>query len=155
MSRGKEHGFTLIELVTVVSIVSLLLELSVPFGLHFIRNARAAQILEDFTTVRAAALLYNADTNAWPAEADAGVTPGMLVPYLPRGFSFTRSSYTLDWENWVLPEGTPRYPATKILVAVSLSTADPELGRAVMNLLAWNSVWYTMGDRYTFLIVGT
>ncbi|MBI1799108.1 MAG: prepilin-type N-terminal cleavage/methylation domain-containing protein [Candidatus Eisenbacteria bacterium] len=155
MNRANARGFSLIELMMVVTIAGILLRIALPAYSNLVRNARAAQAVGDFNTVRAAAFSYHTVTNAWPREYATGKTPPELVPYLPRGYTFVKSKYSLDWENWVLPRGTPRYPATQVMLGVSVSTTDAKLGNTVVSVLGKSAAHYTMNNSYTFVISST
>jgi len=155
MRRSPSRGFSLVELMIVLMIVGILLRLSLPAYNNLVRNARAAQVAADFNTVRAAAFAYHAATNAWPPESGTGVVPPTLVTYLPPGFSFVKSTYSLDWENWVLPAGTPQYPSTQVMLGISVSTTDSKLGNSVVSILGQNTAHYTMNTSYTFVISST
>ena len=155
MRRRSDRGFSVLELMIVLSIAAMLLRIALPTYTNLVRNARAAQIASDFNTVRAAAFAYHAATNGWPTECGTGVVPPELVGYLPHAFSFAKSNYSLDWENWVLPNGTPQYPSTQVMLGISVSTPDANLGNRVVNLLGRNCAHYTMNDSYTFLISST
>ena len=151
----RDRGFSVLELMIVLSIVGLLLRIALPTYTNLVRNARAAQVASDFNTLRAAAFAYHAASNGWPGESGTGVMPPELKGYLPRGFSFTKTNYSLDWENWVLPNGTPQYPSSQVMLGISVSTPDAALGHRVVQLLGQNCAHYTMNDSYTFVISST
>lgn len=150
--RVHRAGFTLIELMVAVLIVGILARIAVPAYQGFVYRARAAQALGDIQAVRVAAYSYNADTNQWPPDKYAGVVPDELVPYLGEGFSFDRDYFRLDWENWILPDGSPKHPQTGVLLGVSLSTDDERLGAALEALLSSDRAHYTLSTNYTFII---
>lgn len=151
---NRRAGFTLIELLIVVAIIGILARFAIPSYAHMKRRAVAAKIVGDFNAVRLAAFDYHAGTSAWPPEAATGVVPPLLVKSLPGGFTFKRTGYNLDWENWTVSgSGT-----TGILLGISVSTTDALLGAQVLKLLQSNSVArFTTGTKYTFIIqaVGT
>jgi len=155
MKRSSSRGFSLVELMIVLMIIGILIRITIPAYNNLVRNARAAQVAADFNTVRAAAFAYHAATSAWPPESGTGVVPPTLVTYLPPGFSFAKSTYSLDWENWILPSGTPQYPSTQVMLGISVSTSDPKLGNSVVSILGNNCAHYTMNDSYTFVISST
>jgi len=151
---SRPRGFTLVELLMVVTIIGILVRIALPSLQAFRRKAEAAKVVGDFEAVRIAAYNYNADTDLWPPEAAAGRVPRQLVNYLPRGFSFTKAGYQLDWDYWIRARGTSRYPATGILIGISVTTRDRLLGQAVMNLLAPKSTAaFAAGGKYTFMVL--
>ena len=150
--RGESGGFTMIEVVTVAVVMGTLVRIAMPNFHEVLLKARAAEVVGDFEVVRVAVANYHADHLEWPPDAYPGQVPAGLEEYLPEGFSFTRAGYLLDWENWVLPNGLPQHPATGILLGVSISTDDAELGNAVVDLLGGTMAHYTLGNSYTFVI---
>jgi prepilin-type N-terminal cleavage/methylation domain-containing protein len=154
--RRATGGFTLVEVVVVVAVVSILTRIALPNFQEAAIRARAAAALGDVDVVRTAAVNYNARTNEWPAEAPAGQVPPELVADLPEGFTFDRGEYLLDWDRWSLPAGLPGETGGRphTLLGVSVATDDPLLGNAVAGLVNQNG-WYSLGNTNTFLIDGS
>ncbi len=145
-------GFTLVELAIVILILGILATLGLPAYQNAVIKARAADVLGDFNTIKIAAYNYFAEHNEWPADVYPGIAPPELQDYLPPNFSFTGTDYELDWEYWILPDGTPKHPGTGVLIGISVTTENEELANAVMQLLGANTAHYTLGDNYTFII---
>jgi prepilin-type N-terminal cleavage/methylation domain-containing protein len=155
MSDAKRpRGFTLVELCITIVIAAILVRVALPNYLAMIRNGRAARAVSELMVVRAAAFSYYTERGTWPAEGAAGQVPAALAPYLPPRFSFNRGSYRIDWENWVLPNGLPRFPNRQTMLGVSVVTNEKALGNAVLKLLARANPRLTHGTSYTLLIVG-
>jgi prepilin-type N-terminal cleavage/methylation domain-containing protein len=132
---------TLIELLVVVLIISILAAIAQPQMTQVIVKAKAADVVSDMQAVRVALYNYQADQNAWPAEVGSGQMPVGLDTYLPEGFDFTSTEYSLDFDNW---GGTP------YMVGVTLVTADAILGVTLLEMLAspkWNAA-----DKYTWVV---
>ncbi len=150
----RRRGFTLIELMMVAAIIGLLARIAIPRVSDAVRRARATRVIGDFQAIRIAAFDYHAASGEWPPDYGAGTIPPELVGSLPDGFSFNRDGYTLDWENWSLPGGTPTQPSTGILLGISVTVDDPQIGEAVIRMLGDGAgVRYAMGNTYTFMIV--
>jgi prepilin-type N-terminal cleavage/methylation domain-containing protein len=135
------RGMTLIELLVVVLIISILAAIAQPQMTQVIVKAKAADVVSDMQAVRVALYNYQADQNAWPAEVGSGQMPVGLDTYLPEGFDFTSTEYSLDFDNW---GGTP------YMVGVTLVTADAILGVTLLEMLAspkWNAA-----DKYTWVV---
>lgn len=85
-------GFTLVELMVVMLIISILLAIAVPSFVASIRSAREAALREDLHTLRDAIEQYTEDKQQAPQSLDDLVQAGYLkaVPIDP----MTRSSST-------------------------------------------------------------
>lgn len=152
--RKLRPGFTLIELTIALFIVATLAALALPTYRNMVVKARAAKVAGDFNTVRVAAFNYYTEHDEWPADNYPGIVPPELVPYLPSDFTFNHDGYQLDWENWVLPDGTPMHPETHVLLGISVVTNDGLLAAAVVKLLGSGMTHYTLDNNYTFVIEG-
>jgi len=144
-------GFTLIELLVVSSIIGILAGLVIPNLRTMIFRARATEVAADMEVIRVAALSYNAESYAWPAEVTLGTLPTELSGYLPDGFSFSGNGYELDFENWSLPGGLPGDPGTTTLIGVSVTADTDELGNAVAEFLA-GAIVFSVGNTHTIVI---
>lgn len=152
MNRTRRGGYTLVELTVAAIVVAILARIAMPLYQDMTYKARAAATLGDLNAIRVAAYSYNADSNRWPADTQPGEVPPELLPYLGDDFTFDRDHYQLDWENWVLPDGTPRHPDTRVLLGVSIVTSDARLGQALEEIVPGDGVRYTLGSNYTFII---
>jgi len=139
--RSDERGFSLIELMIVVTIISIIAALAQPQLHGVLLKARAADVVADLNAVRVAVLQYQGSLNVWPAEEAAGTIPTDLIPYLPEGFSFNQEEYTLDYENL---GGTP------YMVGLTVVTDNSDLGLAVLDLLGKPVL--TVGNKYSWII---
>jgi hypothetical protein len=148
--NGSTRGTTIVEVVTVMLVVSIITRIVVPQMQDILTRARATEIRASFGVVEEAATRLSVQNNRWPEDADAGVVPPELMGRLPRGFSFERDRYQLDWENWVLPEGMPGDSTVRRLIGISVTTSDRSLGLALMGMIPLNSK-FTLGETYTFI----
>ena len=71
----RQRGFTLVEIMVVVVIISLLAAISVPSFQRVQRKTKVATIVNDFRVFAAAFDTYAQETGTWPAESAAGVFP--------------------------------------------------------------------------------
>ena len=69
------RGFTLVELMIVVFIISVLATIAVPALQHIQRKAKTATIVNDFRVFGAAFDTYAQEMGGWPADTAAGVFP--------------------------------------------------------------------------------
>lgn len=75
---GHEEGFTLIELIIVMTIIGLLASIAIPSFVNSIRKAREAVLKEDLHTMRAAIDSYTVDREQAPQTLDDLVQAGYL-----------------------------------------------------------------------------
>jgi len=68
-------GFSLVELMIAVLIISLLFFMAVPTYQRIQRKARATTVVNDFRVFGAAFQAYAHEKGSWPPEAGAGVVP--------------------------------------------------------------------------------
>lgn len=136
-------GFSLIELLVVVLIVSILAAIAQPRVQRALVKARAAEVVGALKVVDVAVRGYEADRNTWPPDRSVGEIPAGLGPYLPDGFSFVSADYTLDYDNLSGNEMG--------FVGVTVVTGERNLGLAVMELLGSNT-WTNGTDHFTWVL---
>lgn len=155
LGRSSRRGFSLIELLMVVVIIGTLARIAIPNYQGMKRKAEAADVIGNFEVVKVAAFSYQAEYHTFPPDENRGVVPPGLVNFLPEGFTFTYRDYLLDWEYWVLEDGLPSKPGTKVVAGVSLVTDDEDFGNEVLNLLGGGAATFTIEDHYTYIFEGT
>ena len=74
----RQRGFTLVELMVVMLIISILLAVAVPSYISAIRSAREAALRQDLHTMRDAIEQYTEDKQAAPQSLDDLVQAGYL-----------------------------------------------------------------------------
>jgi general secretion pathway protein G len=90
-SHRRQRGFTLVELMVVMLIISILLAIAVPSFISAIRSAREAALREDLHTMRDAIEQYTEDKQEAPQSLDDLVQAGYLksLPIDPMTHSST------------------------------------------------------------------
>ncbi|MBW3533694.1 MAG: prepilin-type N-terminal cleavage/methylation domain-containing protein [Gemmatimonadetes bacterium] len=131
----RRGGFTLVELMVVVVIVSILAAIAIPNYRLMITKARAAEALGDVDVVYVAATSHMANQHTWPQDAASGTVPPDMDGYLPDDFSFAGEGYELDWDNG------------GGLVGIAIVTDNTDLGNALLSLVGPNA-WFVSGNRY-------
>ena len=156
MNLRSSRGFTVLELMTVLTIVAIIMSIAVPAYWNMVRQVRASHAVADLQSLRAAAYLYFGDHAEWPEEVQLGVVPAELKPYLREEMEFMNEWYQIDWDNWTVWDNSvgpgnsqgkgkghgkarSKLPQTGVLVGVSLVTMDPELMAAARGMLANSS----------------
>lgn len=153
MRPRSRAGYTFLEILVVMIIVGLLVKIAYPRYHEMKRQAIAGKAAADYNALKLASYAYHTEFQTWPAEAAAATVPPELVDDLPEGFDFNRGEYTLDWQNWQLPNGMPQYPAQNMLMAVTISTADSMLALTILNKLGSRVFHFTSGNSSTFAIM--
>jgi len=145
----RRRGFTLIELMVVVIVLSLLAGIALLKYIDLRNSAIAAQMSQELRAVQVAAMNYYADKEDWPAEAGAGAVPVGLGPLLPGQLatSFDRVQYVLDYENF--GSGAP-----DVVIGVSVTTSDARLFAKFTQYLGTKSPFFLSGSKLTYLITG-
>src|ERR1700683_2705799 len=77
-NRRTQSGFTLIELIIVMTIIAILATLAVPYFAAAIKHAREAVLREDLQTMRMAIDSYTMDKQKAPQSLDDLVQEGYL-----------------------------------------------------------------------------
>jgi prepilin-type N-terminal cleavage/methylation domain-containing protein len=145
------RGWTMVELLIVMILLGLLAGIAVMKYIDLKHRALSATATADLESVRLAAYSVYYETGSFPPEAGSGTTPPLLMPYLPRSFSFDRPEYMLDWENLVTVEGAP---SGGMQVGVVLTTSNPRLSQTLAQTLGDKSPFFMIGNTLTFVIVG-
>ncbi|MFH1763710.1 MAG: prepilin-type N-terminal cleavage/methylation domain-containing protein [Gemmatimonadota bacterium] len=140
----RHAGFTMMELLVVVLIIGTLLGFLIPNLHRSIVKARATTIVGDLHVVRVAVHSHLADLGTWPGDAQRGVIPGTLGPYLPEGFSFRADDYTLDYDN--VPER--RQSGSSFYILVTVFVTQSEVGQELDRILS-SSAWLGGEPKFT------
>jgi len=122
-SRRSRAGFSLVEIMVVVLIISVLAMLAVPAFSRIQRKAKTSVIVNDFRVFGGAFETYSQEMGKWPAEAAAGVYPaGMDQRLNPiKWLRVTPMGGKYDWEYKQLHFGIT-YAAA---IAISSATGAP------------------------------
>ena len=151
MMRRRRRGFTFVELMIAMTVVGILAAIAVPKYIDLKRRANTTKVLGDFEAVRVAVMSFYADSSYFPMESAAGDIPPHLQKYLPIGFRFQNSQWSLDYENWDV--GQQDFTNANALIGVTVTTQDPELGEATSRIMG-SVPQFSVGNKYTFMISG-
>lgn len=103
-------GIGLVELMVVVTIISMIMLAAVPTYNRIQRKARASTIVNDFRVFAAVFQAHAHETGSWPAETPVGVVPPGINSNEMKPEAFTRVTVMggqFDWDfNQVHPGGT-------------------------------------------------
>jgi prepilin-type N-terminal cleavage/methylation domain-containing protein len=110
--KNRQDGFTLIELMAVITVLGLLTAFGLPNYYRLKQKARAAEVVSQIRAYETAVYQHYSDVGEFPREAYPGRDPGLKTnvhgeqgwrgPYLPGDFD-TRASAMgglWDWDNY-------------------------------------------------------
>ncbi|MBA3659539.1 MAG: type II secretion system protein [Gemmatimonadales bacterium] len=147
----KRRGFTMIELLTVITVLGVLAQLAVLRYVDLRHRAVSVQVISDLEAVRLAAYGRYYENQQWAPDYGDGVTPPELTPFLPGGFKFTRSDYTMDWENLVPPGGGT---SGSMQLGVVVTASNPRLATVLAQNLGNKLPFTVLGNTLTYVIIG-
>ena len=147
--RRPRRGFSLIELMTVMAVIGLLAALGIPRYRDMKRRAYSAAVVSDFNTVRIASYNYFADNATYPPDAAVGAPPAALVPYLPEGFQFSTTGYTLDYDVWPSP-----FSPNQLVVGITVTSGDKELVNMIARNVRAGGLGLVTAEGYTYIFAG-
>ncbi len=144
-------GVGLVELMVVVSIISMLMLAAVPTYKRIQRKARASTIANDFRVFAAVFQAHAHETGSWPAEAAAGEVPLGVTATELNYQAFTRITPIggqFDWDfNQVHPGGTS--PGGRWRAALGINTTGTSAVILDVDLLTEIDVALDDGDLNT------
>jgi prepilin-type N-terminal cleavage/methylation domain-containing protein len=87
--RSRKRGFTLIEALLVMLIISILAGIALPLLRGAVARADAAKVRTDVRTIELAALQFREEDGRFPPTSRWGQNPGILDEWLAEGTEFT------------------------------------------------------------------
>ncbi len=126
------RGFTVVELLTTMSIIGLLTSIALPKYQTLRQKAVAAEIVVNIRTLRLGAFQYNEATGTWPRTAALGRVPTGVGPYLPgNGLAVMRgTNYQIGWSSTGVNRRNRRSVQT-----IQVRLTDGVLCQAVFGLM--------------------
>lgn len=144
--RRRRRGFTFVEMLIVMIILGLLAGIALLKYIDLKNEAYSSKVASDMQAIRLAAFNYYAEKEEWPPDANAGVVPPSMQPFLSGGISFTNDRVTYDWDNI---EGDPR------LLGVVITSTDPKLGPKLIQRLGRQAPYIDLGSAFMYLVIST
>ncbi len=125
---------TFVELMIVITILSIIANIALPKVKQMRRRAEAASVIADLHAVRMAAYDEFAERQTFPKSDGWGQVPAELARSLPRGFTFDRGNVIYRWRRWSLPHGLPLWPQQSVLLGLEVRTGDQELMESIKGV---------------------
>jgi general secretion pathway protein G len=125
-SRGRQNGFTLLELLVVMTIIGILAAIAVPALKNSPQRAREATLKEDLFAMRSVIDQYHGDKGNYPADLATLVTDGYLrkVPVDP--MTKSADTWVLAYEEASTDQPADQ-PATPGIVDIHSGSTDKAL----------------------------
>ena len=126
-NRKSRRGFTLLELMVVISIILILLSFAVPAYQQHIRKAREAVLKEDLYQMRSAIDQYSLDKLRAPQSLEDLVSAGYMreVPVDP--FTNTRDTWVVVQEDVVLSVDQNQPGISDVRSGAAIASSDGSL----------------------------
>lgn len=108
------RGFTLLELMVVISIIGVLAAMIFPALGGAKQKAYLSRVKVEFRSIATALELYATDNNKYPGDTDRGLPPGLeryLGPGVWPAAPWPNSTY--DWDSWA-PSNLVYAPQTQV-----------------------------------------
>ena len=123
-TRPRTRGFSLVEIMVTIGIISLLAALAIPTMKKIQQRSRATAVANDLRVFASAFEAYAQERGNWPAETDAGLMPAEMAGRLNETAwkRITPIGGRYNWESGQMHYGT-RYTA---VIQIS-STSDAPL----------------------------
>src|SRR5947207_9660346 len=112
--KRQTHGFTLIELMIVISIMLILVSIAVPSFTRSIVQSREAVLRQNLFTLRSLISQYTLDKQKAPQSLDDLVQAGYIKQIPVDPMTGSNSTWTVEQEDSLM----------------SVDQQDPEIGRA-------------------------
>jgi general secretion pathway protein G len=95
-TRRTQSGFTLIELIIVMTIIAILATLAIPYFAAAVKHAREAVLREDLQTMRMAIDSYTMDKQKAPQSLDDLVQEGYLKAVPEDPMTHSKDTWVTD-----------------------------------------------------------
>ena len=138
---NREHGFILVEIITILLIVGILVNVWLPNYYAIKKKAQAARIMGDYLAIRDAVTMYYSDYGFWPASSEWGMSPAGLGMFMPPSFSWDlrpEINVRYSWEH--IPGAASADQASAGMAGVSVFSEDDALLRALAGIYSGKMV---------------
>jgi prepilin-type N-terminal cleavage/methylation domain-containing protein len=144
-------GFTLVEIMIVVSVIALLVVIALPSFLHARQEAQNAKFMDGLRIASAAFEQYAAEYNAYPPDVSRGVIPSGMSTYFGPTLDWTKPTPiggNWDWDYKVFGFTAAVSVAGYTASASQMNEIDAKIDDGVSSTGAFQD----KGGRYSFII---
>ncbi len=125
MKLGKQQrGFTLIELMVVISIILILMSIAIPIYNQSIVKAREAVLRDDLYTLRSLIDQYTLDKQRAPQSLEDLVSAGYIKQIPADPFTNSRESWVVEQEDVALSVDQTQPGITDVHSGSNLTSSD-------------------------------
>jgi len=125
--RQSARGFTLLELMVVISIILILLSIAVPAYQQHIRKAREAVLREDLYQMRSAIDQYSLDKLRAPQSLEDLVSAGYLREIPADPITNSRDTWVLEQEDVVMSVDQNQPGISDVRSGAAVASSDGSL----------------------------
>jgi general secretion pathway protein G len=122
--RREQRGFTLIELMIVISIILILVSIAAPIYSSSILRAREAVLKDDLFTMRSVISQYTLDKQRAPQSLDDLVSAGYIKQIPVDPMTNARDTWTVDQEDVLLSVDQQQPGISDVHSGSSASSSD-------------------------------
>jgi len=134
---SNQKGFTLVELLVVISIIGILASIAVPKFASANETARGAKVLADLRTIDSASQIHYAQKGTYPATVADLVNANLLAANpvaLNTGEAFTINGHSYTAANgYTIEQGTPAAGTTPATAATGRALYDSKTADKFIN----------------------
>ena len=150
--NGFKGGFTLVEIMIVVSIIALLAIIALPSFLRAREQGRAAKFMNALRVASGAFEIYAAEHNDYPADVSRGIVPPGMNTYFSKTFDWTK--VTPYGGNWDWDYNVFGFTAAVSAIGTNATSAQMlEIDRKIDDGDLATGVFQDMGSgRYSYIL---
>jgi general secretion pathway protein G len=127
MRRKTESGFTLLELLVVMTIIGILAAIAVPALRDSPKRAREATLRGDLFTFRSVIDQYKGDKGNYPPDLETLIKDGYMRK-IPLDPMTKAADWVLTFEEEATEPDDPTFTETAVPGVIDVHSASPEIG---------------------------
>lgn len=122
--KSRSQGFTMIELMIVISLILILVSISIPSYVKSVTRAKEAVLKENLFQLRSLISQYTLDKQKAPQSLDDLVSAGYIKQIPPDPMTGSNSTWTVDQEDTLMSVDQQEPGISDVHSGSSLTAAD-------------------------------